>query len=58
MISLFPGNDSSSGVGSDLAKQWELAIRQALMPVTQGAGIVTPGNGAIMQGGSRNETQR
>lgn len=30
--------DMSSGVGSDLAKQWEVAIRQALMPVTQGAG--------------------
>ena len=32
----FLGANDSSGVGSDLAKQWEITLRQALMPVTQG----------------------
>ena len=32
----FLGANDSSGVGSDLAKQWEIILRQALMPVTQG----------------------
>ena len=36
-VCLHLGANDSSGVGSDLAKQWEVILRQALMPVTQGS---------------------
>jgi hypothetical protein len=40
-----PGSDNS-GSGAILAKQWEVAIRQALMPVAQGAGQAAAGAAA------------
>ena len=45
--------DLSSGVGSDLAKMWEIAIRQALMPVTQGAGATPTSKAAGPRPGSQ-----
>ena len=34
-------NSQQSGMGTDLAKEWEAAVRKALMPVIQG-GAVAP----------------
>ena len=33
---------SSSGMGTDLAKEWENAVRKALMPVMQGGAVPQP----------------
>ena len=46
----FLGANDSSGVGSDLAKQWEITLRQALMPVTQG----TSDTNAVVAGPKNN----
>ena len=35
-------NSQQSGMGTELAKEWEAAVRKALMPVIQGGAVGAP----------------